>query len=239
MLSGCSSSVEAPYVVGLDVNSATSSLTDLGLAPDVSYVKDLQPEGTVISSTPEEGAPVEPESMVSLVVSEGPDAYVPDVVGQNSGFAKGKLSKLSLKYTIEREYSDDVANGLVISSSPSAGEPIMLGTSVTLVFSKGRKPTLLEGAYRACGYPDVDLVDDRMTIIINTPGDLFMSAGMRPNYDDVLCILNQIGTPDYVKSAIDSVRALDGRQTQEFGNIEISYSYHPDSGIDMTIHDNG
>lgn len=238
-LSSCASPIEVPSVWGEDIVTARSELAKLGLVAEVNSVKALEPEGTVLSVSPEIGTQIENDGVVTLEVSSGPDAYLPDLIGQNSGFYKGKLAKLKLEYTVTREFSDEVEKGLVITTDPAAGDPVLFSTPITVVVSKGRKPTLIENAYSACGYPDVDVADKGMTILIDTPSDLFMSLGMRPNYDDVVCLLNQINTPSYIISAIEEVRAIDGRQTQEFDTFEISYSYHPDHGISMTIHDKG
>jgi hypothetical protein len=55
-------------------------------------------------------------------------------------------------------------------------------------------------------------------------------------YGDVLCLINAVETPSYIVSAIESTRALDGRQHDEFDGIDVSWSYHPDSGLDIVYH---
>lgn len=43
-----------------------------------------------------------------------------------------------------------------------------------------------------------------------------------------------LGLPDSLYEEMGSTRALDGRQSQTFGNITVSWSYHPDKGLEVT-----
>ncbi|OWU99814.1 hypothetical protein B5D80_28730 [Micromonospora wenchangensis] len=54
-------------------------------------------------------------------------------------------------------------------------------------------------------------------------------------YTDIVCILNELGAPDHVLSEMDSTRALDGRQSAQWGEIRASWSYHPDQGLDLIL----
>lgn len=49
------------------------------------------------------------------------------------------------------------------------------------------------------------------------------------------CMLTQLAVPEAVKSHMVATRALDGRQTDEWGGFTASWSYHPDSGLDLII----
>lgn len=52
---------------------------------------------------------------------------------------------------------------------------------------------------------------------------------------DVYCSLSIIGAPDYVFDLIGTTRALDGRQTESWGKFRATWSYHPDSGLQLLI----
>ena len=41
--------------------------------------------------------------------------------------------------------------------------------------------------------------------------------------------------PDYVFDLIGTTRALDGRQTESWGKFRATWSYHPDSGLQLLI----
>lgn len=64
------------------------------------------------------------------------DLEVPNVVGLSSSDAYDKLNHYGVKYTISREYSDDVAVDHVISQSPTGGT-IKRSEKVTIYISKG------------------------------------------------------------------------------------------------------
>ncbi|WP_432899596.1 hypothetical protein ACQP1S_24395 [Micromonospora matsumotoense] len=54
-------------------------------------------------------------------------------------------------------------------------------------------------------------------------------------YTDIVCILNELGTPDHVLSEMDSTRALDGKQSAQWGEVRASWTYHPDQGLDLIL----
>lgn len=89
-------------------------------------------------------------------------------------------------------------------------------------------------AYDSCGTPSgVSVSDNGTTISVDTMGEEDYSGA---TYGDLVCIIGAVGTPTYVNDGIMSVRAMDGRQTQEFDGIVVSYSYHPNSGMDIVFH---
>jgi hypothetical protein len=54
-------------------------------------------------------------------------------------------------------------------------------------------------------------------------------------FDDFDCVLTELGAPQSVVAAVGQTRALDGRQSSEWDGFEASYTYHPDSGMQMVI----
>ena len=89
-------------------------------------------------------------------------------------------------------------------------------------------------AYELCGSPEgVTVADGGRTISIDGMGEEDYSG---TSYGALVCVVTKAGTPDYIYSNIMSVRALDGRQTQEFDGIEVSYSFHPNSGANIVFH---
>lgn len=91
-----------------------------------------------------------------------------------------------------------------------------------------------QDAQTACGSPSgVSVQDNGKTLAVDMMGDEDYTGA---SYDDVLCIVTQVGTPSYIKEAMWATRALDGRQSDEFDGISVSWSYHPDTGIDILYH---
>lgn len=67
---------------------------------------------------------------------------MPNVVGQREGAAVAALNDAGFSVTTDYANSDTVAEGLVISQSPSAGEKGKEGGAVNIVVSSGKaKPT--------------------------------------------------------------------------------------------------
>lgn len=49
---------------------------------------------------------------------------------------------------------------------------------------------------------------------------------------DIMKIIDALELPDSLYSEMASTNALMGRQTETFGDIQVSWSYHPDNGLD-------
>nr|WP_202388177.1 Stk1 family PASTA domain-containing Ser/Thr kinase [Nocardioides flavescens] len=95
------------------------------------------PEGTVISSEPAGGQTLRPGTIVDLVVSKGRKPIkVGDWVGDPVDEARSTLQDRGLQVQTSEQYSDDVAEGLVISQSPPDGT-LYRGDTVTLTVSRG------------------------------------------------------------------------------------------------------
>ena len=104
---------------------------------------------------------------------------------------------------------------------------------VTLTGCVGQFNTFQE-AYELCGSPEgVTVADGGSTITIDGMGEEDYSG---TSYGALVCVVTKAGTPDYIYSNIMSTRALDGRQIQEFDGIEVSYSFHPNSGANIVFH---
>ena len=67
---------------------------------------------------------------------------VPELVNLTEEAAIAALEGEELKWTIEQAPSEDVAEGLVATTVPAAGETVSTGTSITIVMSTG--PTTVE-----------------------------------------------------------------------------------------------
>lgn len=52
------------------------------------------------------------------------------------------------------------------------------------------------------------------------------------------CTLNELKSSAAVVSHIETTRAIDGRQTDSWGNYKAAWSYHPDQGLDLVIQEN-
>lgn len=131
--------VSVPTVVGADQANAEAKLRQDGFRVDTVQKTAEQPAGQVIGQDPTGGTKAKKGSTVTLTVSAGPQQVaVPPVVGLTLSSARGRLQKAGLEASEREENSDTVAQGRVISVSPTEGQKVDKGSSVTLVVSSGK-----------------------------------------------------------------------------------------------------
>jgi len=101
-------------------------------------------------------------------------------------------------------------------------------------FMFGCNSVNFEKVYSSCGSPEgVSIVDDGKTMIIDGKGE---EDSYGASTESLFCIIKGVKTPDYIVNGIETTRALDGKQMQEFNNITVSYSYHPNTGMNLSFH---
>ncbi|MBP8880676.1 MAG: membrane lipoprotein lipid attachment site-containing protein [Dermatophilaceae bacterium] len=79
-----------------------------------------------------------------------------------------------------------------------------------------------------------DLADGGKTLLFDTKGKEDITGD---RLEDVVCVLSKLGIPKSVTAHMDATRALDGQQTDEWDGIKARWSYHPDSGMRLTLVD--
>lgn len=97
-------------------------------------------EGIVLEQNPEEGKKVAKKTVIEVVVSSGAEEVeVPSVANMTEDDARKTLRDAGFeKITVDGdEYSDEVAAGLAIRTSPEAGTSATTDTEITLYISKG------------------------------------------------------------------------------------------------------
>lgn len=136
--------IVVPDVAGMDEAQAQKKLEDEGLKVGTSEAvfSDQYAEGEVIGTTPAAGSKVTEETEIIMKVSKGTERKaVPDVLGKNDADAQAAIQSAGLSVgTVTYEYDNDVAEGKVVSQSPSGGKKVDAGTSINLVVSRGKKP---------------------------------------------------------------------------------------------------
>jgi serine/threonine-protein kinase len=163
--------VQVPDVSTKSVDDATHALEALGFVVNVERRNDENaPVDAVLGTDPAGGAAAPKESVVTLVVSDGPaPVTVPDV-------SKGTYDDAAAALTAKRfnvvrapdEFSSTVDTGKVIRTDPAAGTNAARGSTVSVVVSKGPEliavpPTVgmtleaAQAALTATGF-DVDTV---------------------------------------------------------------------------------
>lgn len=93
----------------------------------------------------------------------------------------------------------------------------------------------MDDAVTACEIPKTSpwivVGDDGQSISMKSDGAESQGADL----EDIVCVLDQLDTPDSVTSRMGSTRALDGRQDAEWNDLSASWGYHPDDGLDMVV----
>ena len=136
--------ITVPDVVGDSEEDAIAALEGVDLVVRETtgvYVEDV-PEGHIVSQDPEAGASVDPGTAIDLVVSLGPPATVPDVVGMDETDAIQAIEDEGLAADVSIDYVHDVDEGLVISQAPAGGDTLDPGSTVQVVVSGGPPATV-------------------------------------------------------------------------------------------------
>lgn len=130
--------VEVPQLVGTTSTAAQDALNAKGLIPDVaSEYHDEIASGTVMSQSPSGGSTVNLNSVVRLVISNGPaPIYAPYLTGKTKDQAQSMLEDAGLELgSVSTDYDEKIDPGLVVEQKPEAGSEMMPGGIVAIVIN--------------------------------------------------------------------------------------------------------
>ncbi len=142
---GAPSVIEIPDLTGSEQAQALNDLQELGFIVGIENSADSSvPAGFVISTQPTANTITNPDTLVTIIVSVGPEAFpIPYVVDleiargvyviQESGFVVGQQLEIN---------DDNIPRGFIISQNPVAGTKMGPDSTVDLVISAG--PSLIE-----------------------------------------------------------------------------------------------
>lgn len=119
-----------PEVVGLSQPEATDALSAKGFAAQAVDVKSDEPQGTVLSSDPEQGHRAEEGGTVTLSVAV--PRIVPAIVGATSEEAAQALEAEGFTAVTYTEEKSNEAAGTVLAVSPEAGSEAKSGDAITV-----------------------------------------------------------------------------------------------------------
>lgn len=140
-----STSRTVPKVVGSSQDSALKALSDNGFENvDVQLERSDEPEGTVLSISPEEGEKAKASTGITLKVAQ---AYtVPDVSGMSYNEAVQAIKEAGLSSTAVYVYSETASEGAIMGVEPSAGSKVPSDTVVVISLAKSRASELTAAA---------------------------------------------------------------------------------------------
>ena len=133
--------VTVPDVEGLQESLAVKAIVDAGLEPNVRRQPDSEvPAGHRRQPGSGDAPAGRPGTFVTIVVSSGKKKVrVPNLVGRGRDEAVAELSDANLKANVV-EVNSSQEPGIVLATSPKAGETVVEGTTVRVNVSKGPKP---------------------------------------------------------------------------------------------------
>jgi beta-lactam-binding protein with PASTA domain len=129
--------VTVPDVSGQPQEAAQRRLNASGLKAGVVYVPSEEPQGTVVSLSPDAGTTQKRGTRVQLNVSLGPSPgeqrAVPDVLGQDPAAAKARLESAGFEVqTLPQGVTDPSQVGSVVDEQPARGRRAPVGSVVTI-----------------------------------------------------------------------------------------------------------
>ncbi len=134
--------VDVPIVAGASEEQAEKTLRNHGftVTRQEAYSDDVA-TGLVISSDPEGGEKIHPDTPVTITVSLGVEQVsVPNIIGQDEESARSAVQIARLGWAREEAYSETVPAGSVISQNLEAGTQVDHDSLLTATISKGREP---------------------------------------------------------------------------------------------------
>ncbi|MDN3240615.1 Stk1 family PASTA domain-containing Ser/Thr kinase [Glycomyces tritici] len=123
--------VKVQDVVGDNVEEATEKLEAQNLKVKIVQEESTEPDGEVLSQSPEGGESVPPTTEITLTVSEGGRATVPDVFGMTVDRATTTLDDAGFQVLVEYGNGGE-QEGVVYAQDPGQGSNESQGTTVTI-----------------------------------------------------------------------------------------------------------
>lgn len=213
--------LEMPNLVGYEEDEARSMLKSMGLgfkrAKDYS---DLFDEGYVMEQSIEAGTRVLPNTTIVVTISQGVKKFeLTNVTGLEENTAKQILEdELNLVVSPEYVYSDDVEQGLVISTMPIAGESVSAGDTVTIKVSRGPEVTDVE-------VPEIrKLTESAARELLDSKGLVPVAAGQE--YSSTIpegCIISQSYAQGKVVAAGTEIEYVVSLGADDTVNSNVSY----------------
>ena len=177
-------SVRVPNVVNSSIGVAQEKLDESSLTPVISgrEISETVPANMVLRQGVDAGSVVEKGTEVDLYISAAPEIEVepglmPDLSYYTEAEAQSALDNLGAETHVEYEYSNDVAEGLVIRSSIGYGEPLPENEPVTLYVSKGPDPAAKEESSDDEANETVKLNRSSLSLFVGDSVSLSASGG--------------------------------------------------------------
>ncbi|MCW2787181.1 MAG: protein kinase [Marmoricola sp.] len=130
---------QVPSLVNLTKAAAESQIRTAGLTVGTvtEQADDTVAKGMVVSQDPTARSFVDPGEAINFIVSTGKKTVsIPNVIGENKASAADQLRALGLTVRMKAQKSDESKDN-VVALNPDVGTSVIVGTSVTITFSRG------------------------------------------------------------------------------------------------------
>lgn len=120
---------------------------------------------------------------------------------------------------------------------------VVIGVVVTVASGNGggsspssSASTHLQAAVDSCnlnrGASGVSLGDEGHSLVLDGKGDDDLNG---ISVERQACVLSAVEVPDATLNLMSTTRALDGRQTADWDGYTATWTYHPDTGLNLTL----
>ncbi len=163
--------VEVPDLTGMSETQVNEAFNGLCLVRLIIEATDANvPDGYVISWSPKGLAPC--ATTVNVVISSGPEGVaVPNVVGMAQAQATTTLTAAGLELGHVTHVPNALPEGQVVSSDPTAGSTVTLGTAVDIVVSLGPFTVGMSAKILSPASGSVFPLNDDVTVQVFVKGD--------------------------------------------------------------------
>ncbi|MBO3090015.1 hypothetical protein [Cellulomonas dongxiuzhuiae] len=101
--------------------------------------------------------------------------------------------------------------------------------------ARAARATIVPDAVESCGVTGAEgivVADEGRSLTFDMKGDDDLRGA---NITDVVCVFTALDMPSAVVSHMDQTTSMDGRQSESWGDLTVSWSYHPDRGLDGVL----
>ncbi|MGP9529319.1 hypothetical protein [Glutamicibacter sp. AOP5-A2-18] len=102
--------------------------------------------------------------------------------------------------------------------------------------AKALSQKVIDQAVENCGIEaeGYTVLDAGAAIELDTKGEDLLDGGTT-DWTASSCMLTELGVPESTQQKISRTRALDGTQTDSWGSLQATWTYHPDNGSSVLI----
>ena len=214
VLLGSNTEVEVPNLVGRVYANLNKDSYPFNLKVSQEVYDDKYEAGKIISHSPGPGETVVKNGTVYVTVSLGQKTepvYMPSLEGKTQAAALQELGNLSLNLKVEvvEQFSETVAAGQVISTTPAKNTELAIGQTVKVYVSKG-----------------VEIQTTPMPNVVGQKQDIAQKV-LQSQKLNLNVVINEVYTEDVAKGLVISTDPLAGEPLQTGQTVTVDVSMGP------------